>query len=131
MPRGSSPACRSAPAATPAATAPTRWRSAAASSRRPAPTGLSSPPKSAADISRARFLGLLSSLDLACTFFASWEHAEGAVNLVEIDGFVLPSDPRLAAFRAQLGKALYRLLPFGGYAVPLCAARLAPGTGKG
>jgi chorismate mutase / prephenate dehydratase len=87
--------------------------------------------ESAADISRARFLGMLSSLDLACTFFASWEHAEGAVNLVEIDGFVLPSDPRLDAFRARLGQALYRLLPFGGYAVPLPAARLAPGSRKG
>jgi chorismate mutase / prephenate dehydratase len=87
--------------------------------------------ESAADISRARFLGMLSSLDLVCTFFASWEHAEGAVNLVEIDGFVPPSDPRLAAFRTQLGKTLYRLLPFGGYAVPLPAARLAPGSGKG
>jgi chorismate mutase/prephenate dehydratase len=87
--------------------------------------------ESAADISRARFIGMLSSLDLACTFFASWEHAEGAVNLVEIDDFVVPSDPRLAAFRARLGKTLYRLLPFGGYAVPLSAARLAPGSGKG
>ena len=87
--------------------------------------------ESAADISRARFLGMLSSLDLVCTFFACWEHAEGAVNLVEIDGFVLPSDPRLTAFRARLGKALFRLLPFGGYAVPLSAARLAPGSGKG
>jgi chorismate mutase/prephenate dehydratase len=87
--------------------------------------------ESAADISRARFLGMLSSLDLVCTFFASWEHAEGAVNLVEIDGFVLPSDPRLAAFRARFGKALYRLLPFGGYAVPLASARLALGSGKG
>ena len=87
--------------------------------------------ESAADISRARFLGMLSSLDLVCTFFASWEHAEGAVNLVEIDGFVLSSDPRIAAFRGQLGKALYRLLPLGGYAVPLPAARLAPGSGKG
>jgi chorismate mutase / prephenate dehydratase len=87
--------------------------------------------ESAADISRKRFLGMLSSLDLVCTFFASWEHAEGAVNLVEIDGFVLPSDPRLAAFRARFGKALYRLLSFGGYAVPLPATRLAPGSGKG
>jgi chorismate mutase / prephenate dehydratase len=87
--------------------------------------------ESAADISRARFLEMLSSLDLVCTFVATWEHAEGAVNLIEIDGFVLPSDPRLATFRARLGKALYRLLPFGGYAVPLPTARLAPGSGKG
>ena len=87
--------------------------------------------ESAADISRARFLGMLSSLDLVCTFFASWEHPEGAVNLVEIDGFVLPSDPRLAAFRAGLGKALYRLLPFGGYAVPLPTAAFSASAAKG
>jgi len=31
-----------------------------------------------------------------------------------------------AQFRAQLGSALYRLLPFGGYAMPLSAAELAP-----
>src|SRR5271170_6842962 len=87
--------------------------------------------ESAADMSRARFLGMLSSLDLVCTFFASWEHPEGAVNLVEIDGFVLPSDPRLAAFRAGLGKALYRLLPFGGYAVPLPTAAFSATAAKG
>jgi chorismate mutase / prephenate dehydratase len=87
--------------------------------------------ESATDMSRARFLGMLSSLDLVCTFFASWEHAEGAVNLVEIDGFVLPSDPRLAAFRAGLGKALYRLLPFGGYAVPLPTAAFSASAAKG
>src|SRR5271169_5557311 len=87
--------------------------------------------ESAADISRARFLGMLSSLDLVCTFFASWEHAEGAVNLVEIDGFVLPSDPRLAAFRGGLGKALYRVVPFGGYAVPLPTAAFSATAAKG
>jgi chorismate mutase / prephenate dehydratase len=87
--------------------------------------------ETAAHISRARFLGLLASADLACTFFAAWEYAEGAVNLVEIDGFVQLSDPRLARFRAQLGAALHRLLPFGGYALPLPAAALSPGTAKG
>jgi chorismate mutase / prephenate dehydratase len=86
--------------------------------------------ESAPDISRARFLGLLSSVNLACTFLASWEHAEGAVSLVEIDGFVPLSDPRLGEFRARLGKALYRLLPFGGYAVPLPAAALSARTAK-
>jgi chorismate mutase / prephenate dehydratase len=87
--------------------------------------------ESATDISRARFLGILSSVDLECTFFSSWEHAEGAVNLVEIDGFVPLSDPRLVEFRFRLGKALYRLLPVGGYAVPLPAAALSAGAGKG
>jgi len=87
--------------------------------------------ESAADISRARFLGLLSSVGVACTFFASWEHAKGNLNLIEIDGFVPISDPRVIGFRAQLGAALHRLLPFGGYALPLPAAELLPGAAKG
>lgn len=84
----------------------------------------------AADISRARFLGLLSSADLRCTFFASWENAAGTASLVEIDGFVPISDHRLAGFRARLGTALYRLLPFGGYALPLPMTALPAGAAR-
>ena len=87
--------------------------------------------ESAPDISRARFLGLLSSAGLTCTFFASWEYAEGTLNLVEFDGFVPPADPRIARFRAQRGAALYRLLPFGGYALPLPAVASLTGATKG
>ena len=87
--------------------------------------------ESTADISRGRFLGLLASTGLGCTFFASWEHAEGTLNLIEIDGFIPLTDPRIAAFRTQLGAALYRLLPFGGYAVPVPAATFLPGAAKG
>jgi len=72
-----------------------------------------------AEISRARILGLLSALDLSCTFFASSEQIDGAVDLIELDSFVLLSDPRIETFRTQLGAALHRLLPLGGYAVPL------------
>ena len=57
---------------------------------------------------------------------ASCEQAEGANTLIEVDGFVPPSDLRLEQFRVQLGPALYRMLRFGGYAVPLSAADLAP-----
>jgi hypothetical protein len=77
-----------------------------------------------AEISRARILGLLASLDLNCTFFASSEQIDGAVGLIELDSFVPLSDPRIESFRAQLGPALHRLLPLGGYAVPLST----PGT---
>lgn len=85
----------------------------------------------AADISRARFLRLLSSAGLACTFFAASEHAEGTLDLIEIEGFVTVADPRIAGFRAELGPALHRLLAFGGYATPLPAAVLSPGLAKG
>jgi chorismate mutase / prephenate dehydratase len=87
--------------------------------------------ENALDISRGRMFSILSGLELACTFMASTEHAEGANTLIEIDGCVAMSDPRLDGFRAQLGSALYRLLRFGGYAVPLSAADLtaAPALG--
>jgi chorismate mutase/prephenate dehydratase len=77
-------------------------------------------------ISRGRMFSMLSTLGLDCTFMASCEHAEGANTLIEFDGFVPVTDPRLERFRAQLGPALYRLLRFGGYAVPLVAAELSP-----
>ncbi len=87
--------------------------------------------ESAVDVSRARFLGLLSSAGLTCTFFASWEHSEGTLNLIEIDGFVPMTDSRIAGFHAQLGTGVYRLLPFGGYALPLAATELSPDAAKG
>jgi hypothetical protein len=87
--------------------------------------------ESAADISRARFLGLLTSSGLSCTLLASWEHAEGTLNLVEVDGFAPLADPRIVDFRARLGAALHRLLSFGAYAVPLPAAVAVPDRAKG
>jgi len=86
--------------------------------------------ESSADISRDRILRTLASLGLHCTFFASYEHAGSTTSLIEIEGFVPITDPRLESFRAQLGNELHRLLPFGGYAVPLSApapAKAAPG----
>ena len=82
--------------------------------------------ENAPDISRGRMFSTLSALGLACTFMASCEHAEGVNTLIEIDGFVPTSDPRLGRLREQLGPTLYRLLGFGGYAVPLSAAELSP-----
>ncbi len=80
--------------------------------------------ENAPHISRGRMLSILSGLGLACTFMASHEQAEGANTLIEIDGFVMLSDPRLDGFGAQLGPDLYRLMRFGGYAVPLSTAEL-------
>jgi chorismate mutase/prephenate dehydratase len=81
--------------------------------------------ENAPGISRGRIVSTLSGLGLASIFTASCEHAEGANTLIEIDAFVPPGDPRLDRFRAQLGPALYRVLRFGGYAVPLAPAQLA------
>jgi len=95
----------------------------------------------AADMSRGRIFRILSSLGLVRSFFSSYEHAGSTLNLIEIEGFVRISDPRLDSFRTQLGTALHRLLPLGGYAVPLPARALAkssaapagsaPGAAKG
>ena len=81
--------------------------------------------ENAPSISRNRIVSTLSGLGLASTFTASCEHAEGVNTLIEIDAFVPPGDPRLDRFRAQLGPALYRVLRFGGYAVPLAPSQLA------
>jgi len=78
-----------------------------------------------ADISRARILAALSGLSLACTFLASCEYEDGAAKLIELDGHVPIADARLAQLREQLGGELHRLLPLGGYAVPLPASAFA------
>jgi chorismate mutase len=86
--------------------------------------------ENALDISRGRIFSTLAGLGLSCTFMTSCEFADGtgASTLIEIDGFVAASDPRLARLRAQLDPALWRLVRFGGYAVPLAAAELAAPT---
>jgi chorismate mutase / prephenate dehydratase len=76
------------------------------------------------DVSRGRMISAFSGLGLPCRFIASCEHAEGINTLLELEGSVSRSDPRLDSFRTQLGPALYRALRFGGYAVPLSAAEL-------
>src|SRR5262249_48574452 len=72
----------------------------------------------------ARFLEFLSTAGLVGTSFAHCDHNK-AVHLVEVEGFVPISDGRLVAVRSELGASLERLVPLGGYAVPLSAAALA------
>jgi chorismate mutase len=79
----------------------------------------------AATIDRARIVGLLASVGLLSTFFTSYGHSATTLSLIEVQGCVRLSDPPFDGFRAELGTALRRLLPFGGYAVPLTAAELA------
>jgi chorismate mutase/prephenate dehydratase len=78
--------------------------------------------ENAVQISRGRMAAAFSAIGLTCTSLISCEHAEAANTLIEIDGFVPLGDPRLKALRDRLGADLYRLMPVGGYAVPLEAA---------
>ena len=78
-----------------------------------------------AEITRAEILKRLTAVGLVCTSFLSGRR-DSALNVIEIEGFVLISDPRLDAFRAGLEPALRRLLSLGGYAIPLSPAVLAP-----
>ena len=58
----------------------------------------------------------------------SCEHAEAANTLIEVEDHVPIGDRRLDDLRARLGADLYRLMPVGGYAVPLDAgAQVAAG----
>jgi chorismate mutase/prephenate dehydratase len=73
-------------------------------------------------ISHGRFVAALSKLGLSCTFVTSYEQADAVNTLIEIDGYVALADPRLDSLRVQLAGDLLRLLPVGGYAVPLKAS---------
>jgi len=61
---------------------------------------------------------------LVCTFLEEG-HDGRRLNLIELEGFVPLSDKRLDSFCAALEGVPYRLLPLGGYAVPLAPAILA------
>jgi chorismate mutase / prephenate dehydratase len=77
-----------------------------------------------AAISPPRISELLSTVGLVCTFVACSGPGK-AVYLIEVEGVVPISDRRLDAFRSELRAALDRLLPLGGYAVPLSSSALA------
>jgi chorismate mutase len=83
--------------------------------------------ENALDISRGRMFSLLSGIELDCLFMASCQHSDVANTLIELDGFIPVSDPRLQRFREQLGPALFRVLWFGGYAIPLPGPERAAG----
>jgi hypothetical protein len=76
------------------------------------------------EISPRRIPELLATAGLACSFVACSGRGK-AVYLIEVEGFVPISDRRLNAFRSELGTAFERLLPLGGYAVPLSPPALA------
>jgi chorismate mutase len=77
-----------------------------------------------AAIGRHRISELLATVGLACSFVACGGRGK-EVYLIEVEGFVTISDKRLGAFLLELGTRLERLLPLGGYAMPLSSSALA------
>jgi hypothetical protein len=77
-----------------------------------------------APISPPRIPELLATTGLLCTFVACSGRGK-TVYVIEVEGFVPVSDKRLDALRSELGAAFERLLPLGGYAVPLSPPALA------
>jgi chorismate mutase / prephenate dehydratase len=78
-----------------------------------------------AAIGRAQMSELFSAAGMVCTFLACNGRGK-PVYVIEAEGFVPLSDRRLDAFRSEVGVALERLLPLGGYAMPLSPSALAP-----
>jgi len=79
--------------------------------------------ENAVEISRGRLMTVLAGVGLSCTFQVWSTQADAANTLIELEGYVPLTDPRLGALREQLGGALYRLVAVGGYAVPLAAGQ--------
>lgn len=77
-----------------------------------------------AAISQAQISELLSTIGMVCTFLACCGRGK-PVYLIEAESFVPISDRRLDPFRSELGPALERLVPLGGYAAPLSPSALA------
>jgi chorismate mutase / prephenate dehydratase len=98
--------------------------------------GFGSPQKSGVDrtllalestgsINRVQISKLLTATGLACTFLAS-DGCDNRINLIEVEGFVPISDPRIEGLRTRLCGTACRILPMGGYAVPLSRSALHP-----
>jgi chorismate mutase/prephenate dehydratase len=81
----------------------------------------------APEVTEHRILRALSATGLVCTFAYGGDRRDPA-NLVEVEGVVPLSDARLDEFHADLGAALRRVVPIGGYALPLPPAALSRGS---
>ncbi len=80
------------------------------------------------DLSRARLIAVLKEVGFTVTLFAAHEPpGVPALNLVEIDDFVLAEDDRLRQALRPLGERVARVMYLGAYARPLSPAALAGG----
>ena len=75
-----------------------------------------------ANVSRAKLTDALVDSGLPANIIAVWQdraNRESRVFLVEIADFSAPGDPRLGRFEKVMKAENIRLVPLGGYAVPL------------
>ena len=75
--------------------------------------------ENAVDISHSRFAGAISAAGLDGKLIANCVQGGSTYVLLDVEGFVPLTDPRIAQLREKLGSDLYRLLSVGSYAVPL------------
>lgn len=78
-----------------------------------------------------QFMQVLRDAELEAAFAAVWQEHDvpGAwLHLAEIEGFLAAGDPRLNALAGMLGIVPARLVPLGGYALPVPAEALGPSS---
>jgi chorismate mutase/prephenate dehydratase len=76
-------------------------------------------------VSRSALRDALNTAKLTPVFIQAFQELGGPEQqVVEVEGFLAPEDPRLAAIAKALG-AESRVIAIGGYAVPLTAEELA------
>lgn len=83
--------------------------------------------ETAEEMSWTRLVEALASAGLPAMLLA--RSTDTAAQLIEVDGWMLADDPRLAAALSPLGDRILRVASLGFYAVPLTQADLA-GTGQ-
>ena len=74
------------------------------------------------EVSRDRLNEALQTAGLPASVIAVWRDADGGasrLHLVQATDFLAPDDARLAALGAALAERILRIVPLGGYAVPL------------
>lgn len=82
------------------------------------------------DVSRARVVETLSAAGFAATLLATiGAPGAGAVQLIEVEGWLIAQEAPLNESLAALGNRVLRVTTLGGYAVPLAPAALAGSGG--
>ena len=75
-----------------------------------------------AEVSRDRLNEAMKAADLPASIVAVWRDADNGetrLHLVHATDFLAPDDARLAALGEALAERMLRIIPFGGFAVPL------------